>query len=435
VPLWHQYIEATHGDIDTLNGLYGTHYASFDQVPETPLRFGEKPPALYDVVRFNQTRFAGWHRWMVGIIQEMAPNLECHAKVMPLVWDRDSVFWGTDPLEFSQLGHINGNDCYFVPNGAGSPWGSDWLIQGMYYDLQRSMALNPIFNSENHLILDRTDFHVDANHIYTGIWQGAIHGQGASATWIWGRTYDKRSDLEGLILHRAACTAAMSRSALDLMRLSREVLALQKSLPEVAILWSNAAQVHDPRVATSRKNVYEALNFLGIPIGFIHEHQLAVPGRADLKCLIVAGSEAITAEGLEGIRRFVQRGGVVLAYGDDNLRKDEYARNVEPPAFTRKIPRSVRGEELATLLQTTLRRAGVDFGVTVVNAQGQLPYGVEWRSAMLDGQTVVNLVNLSRNPIRVKLPDGAWQDLITLQSIPNEITLQPNTPVLAKGLL
>lgn len=144
VPFWHQYIEATHRDIGTPKALYETSHAAFGQVPETPLGFHEKPAALYDVVRFNQIRFSGWHRWMVDIIHEMAPNLECHAKAMPLVWDRDSVLWGTDPLEFSRLGRINGNDCYFVPNDAGSPWPSDWLIQGMFYDLQRSMARNPI---------------------------------------------------------------------------------------------------------------------------------------------------------------------------------------------------------------------------------------------------------------------------------------------------
>jgi hypothetical protein len=434
VPLWHQYIAATHGEIDRLNELYGTRHESFNQVPEPPLSFREIPAALYDVVRFNQTRFAGWHRWMVDIIHEMAPNLECHAKMMPLVWDRDSVLWGTDPLEFAQLGRINGNDCYFVPNGDASPWASDWLVQGMFYDLQRSMAHTPIFNSENHVILDRTDFFVDASHIYTAIWQGAIHGQGASTTWIWGRTYDKKSDLEGLTLHRAACTAAMSRSALDLMRLSREVFTLQNQEPEVAILWSNAAQVHDSRVASSRKNVYEALNFLGIPIGFVHEKQLADHAVIGLKCLIVAGAAAITAEGLQGIRDFIQRGGVVLAYGDDNLHKDEYGRNVEPPAFAREISRSERGKDLSQIFKTEIQRAGVKPGIDLVDKDGKLPYGVEWRSAVLDGHTLINLVNFSRKPISVKLPDCAWQDLITLQPLPTEITLQTNTPVLAKGL-
>jgi len=432
VPLWRQYVEATHGDIGTLNALYETGHASFDEVPETPLSFRENPAALYDVVRFNQARFAGWHQWMVDIIHEMAPRLECHAKMMPLVWDRDSVLWGTDPLSFSQFGRINGNDCYFVPNEAGSQWASDWLVQGMFYDLQRSMAHTPIFNSENHLILDRTDFFVEASHIYTAIWQGAIHGQGASATWIWGRTYDKKSDLEGLTLHRAACTAAMSRSALDLMRLSREVFALQNQKPEVAILWSNAAQVHDPWVTTSRKNVYEALSFIGVPIGYLHERQLAEGGFGQVKCLIVAGAEAITAEGLQGIRDFVQRGGVVLAYGDNNLRKDEYGRKLTPPAFASEIPRSERGEDLAQLLLTELKRAGVESPIKVVDKDGKLPYGVEWRAAVLGGQTLVNLINFSRKPISVKLPDGAWQDLITLQALPPEIPLQPNTPVLAQ---
>jgi len=431
-PRWTDFLKATHRSVGALNDLYGTHYSTIDEVSETPLNFREKPAALYDVVRFNQERFSGWHRWMVDIIHEIAPNLECHAKMMPLVWDRDSVFWGTDPLDFARLGRINGNDCYFVPNDAGAQWASDWLIQGMYYDLQRSMARNPIFNSENHLILDRTDFFVDASHIYTGIWQGAIHGQGASATWIWGRTYDKKSDLEGLILHRAACTAAMSRAALDLMRLSREVHALQNQAPEVAILWSNAAQVHDPRVSSSRKNVYEALNFLGIPIGFVHERQLAEQSDNHLKCLIVASAEAVTADGLQGIRDFIQRGGVVLAYGDDNVRKDEYGRKVTPPAFAREISRSERGKDLANLLKTELSHAGIKFGVSVVDNRGDLPYGVEWRSAELDGRTLINLVNFSREPIQVILPDGAWEDLITRQTLPNERMLQPNVPVLAQ---
>ena len=431
-PRWTDFLKATHRSVGTLNDLYGTHYATINEVPETPLNFREKPAALYDVVRFNQERFSGWHRWMVDIIHEMAPNLECHAKMMPLVWDRDSVFWGTDPLDFARLGRINGNDCYFVPNDANSPWASDWLVQGMFYDLQRSMARSPIFNSENHLILDRTDFFVDASHIYTGIWQGAVHGQGASATWIWGRTYDKKSDLEGLILHRAACTAAMSRAALDLMRLSREVHALQNQAPEVAILWSNAAQVHDPRVSSSRKNVYEALNFLGIPIGFIHERQLAERPDHHLKCLIVASAEAVTADGLQGIRDFIQRGGVVLAYGDDNLRKDEYGREVAPPAFTREISRSERGSDLAQILKAEIHRAGVKPGIDLVGKDGELPYGVEWRSAVLDDHTLINLVNLSREPIDIILPDGRWVDLITLQSLPTNITVQANTPVLAK---
>lgn len=205
----------------------------------------------------------------------MAPNLECHAKAMPLVWDRDSVFWGTDRL-------------------------------------------------------------------------------------------DKKSDFEGLTLHRAACTAAMSRSALDLMRLSREVFALRNQVPEVAILWSN--------------------------------------------------------------------GGVLLAYGEDNLRKDEYGRKVEPPAFAREIPRGERGENLAEILKTELRRAGVECGVSVVDPQGKLPYGVEWRSAVLNGHTLVNLANFSRKPVSVRLPKGSWQDLIALQPLPTEITLLANTPVLAKSL-
>ena len=70
-------------------------------------------------------------------------------------------------------------------------------------------------------------------------------------------------------MHRAACTAAMSRCALDLMRLSREMAALQNAVPEVAILFSHAAILQDKRYFATRACVYEALNFCGVPIAFV----------------------------------------------------------------------------------------------------------------------------------------------------------------------
>jgi hypothetical protein len=203
LPLWHAYLEKRHKSIETLNSLYGTSYTSFDQVPQPALSFDEKPAPLYDAVRFNQEMFAGWHAWMAEVIHEMAPELPCHAKVMALPLNRNTVFWGTDPWDFSRLSQINGNDCYFMQTRDEERWVSAWPTQNMYYDLQRSMKATPVFNTENHIIRDREQGHIRAEHIYASIWQGAIHGQGGSATWAWERTYDSKSDFEGLILHRA----------------------------------------------------------------------------------------------------------------------------------------------------------------------------------------------------------------------------------------
>ena len=108
-------------------------------------------------------------------------------------------------------------------------------------------------------------------------------------------------------------------------------------------------------------------------------------------------------------------------YGRDDVANDRLSRAEE-----------VVGE-VAVLLEGELQRAGVAFGLPLVTDKGHLPYGVEWRSALLEGQPLVNMINFTRNPITVRLPSGECQDLIARQPLPREITLHPNTPVLAQG--
>jgi hypothetical protein len=361
----------------------------------------------------------------------MARDLPCHAKVMALPGSRNTLFWGTDPWEFAELSQINGNDCYFMPNFRRGPWESRWQIQNMYYDLQRSMKSVPVFNSENHIIADRTQDFVASSHIYTAIWQGAIHGQGGSTTWAWQRSYDRTSDFEGLILHRAACTAAMSRCALDLMRLSREVAALQNVPARVALLYSHAAMIHDARAMAYRSRVYEALNFTGLPIGFVTDEQVAAGWLDRYDCLIVAGARASTREALDAIRAYQDAGGHVVAYGEGALAMDEYGRSVVPVTPDATVNASLEGSKLRDALLRELKRAGVEPEYLLKTPWRKMPYGAEWRSATIDGRSVLNLVNLTQEPLTVRLPKGDWQDLITGRPLGGRVQLETNVPVLA----
>lgn len=438
-PLWHAYLERKHGDIATLNRAYGTAYTSFADVPHPKLSLREHRAALYDAVRLNQERFAEWHAWMVRIIHELAPDLPCHAKVMPIVWGRGTVFWGTDPWDFAELSQINGNDCYFVPNYPKPPWESEWMIQNMYYDLQRSMKRVPVFNTENHIIPDRTKGYVSPDHIYAAIWQGAVHGQGGSTTWAWQRTYDAKSDFEGLILHRAACTAAMSRCALDLMRLSREVAALQNVPPRVVLLYSHAATIHDARATRDRDHVYEALNFCGMPIGFITDEQVAAGWLEKYDCLIVAGAKAVARAAIDAVRAHIGNGGRVFAYGKGNMTEDEYGRDVEPPAFTKILASRSKSETLRNTLARAFAAQGIEADFALRTLTGKRPFGVEWRSATLDGHALLNLVNLTRDPITVVIHSASprasgvpWEELIDGASLESAVRLAPNTPKLLR---
>lgn len=430
LPLWREYIKKKHGTIEAVNALYGTSYASFEDVPHPAMNDTDPPAAYYDAVRFNQERFAEWHAWMAGIIHEMAPDLPCHAKVMALPPGRHATEWGTDPWEFAQLSQFNGDDCYFMPHNGNLPWESMWQIQNAYYDLQRSMKRVPVFNTENHIIADREQRYVSPDHIYTAIWQGAIHGQGASTTWAWERTYDVKSDFEGLILHRPACTAAMSRCALDLMRLSREVSAIQNLPPRVAILFSNAALVHDERASGLRSAVYEALNFCGVPIGFVTDEQVAAGWLDKYDCLVVAGARNVLGGALDAIRAYQKAGHLVVEYGGDTMKEDEYRRPVEPVIANESIDVALSGEALRDVLMNALAKAGIAPDIALKTPEGRVPFGVEWRSVPYENGVVMNLVNLTRQAITVSLPDGQWNNLLTIKPCENAIVLEPNTPVL-----
>ncbi|OIN98564.1 hypothetical protein AUJ67_08280 [Candidatus Desantisbacteria bacterium CG1_02_49_89] len=187
--MWREWLQKKHGSIGTLNKNYGTSYSSFDDVPAQGSNVKEKP-VYYDWAVFNAERFAGWHKFMADIIHEVAPDLPVHAKIM--MWcpvaDRGTTGWGIDPELFGELSQINGNDCckWYARDGE---YCSGWQVENMAYDLQRSVADKPVFNSENHLIMDRDFGYIPSAHVRNVLWQGAIHGQGATTIWVWERTY------------------------------------------------------------------------------------------------------------------------------------------------------------------------------------------------------------------------------------------------------
>lgn len=430
LPLWHEYLREVHGAVETLNERHGTAHLLFAQSPHPNLSFTEPPARLYDAVRFNQRRFAEWHGWMADIVREMAPGIPCHAKVMALPSSPETLFWGTDPWDFAEWSQLNGNDCCFWPNATLGIWESNWLIQNMYYDLQRSMKRVPVFNTENHIIVDRERGYVDPNHIYTAIWQGAVHGQGASMTWAWERTYDAASDFEGLILHRAACTAAMSRCALDLMRLSYEMAAVQNLTPRAALLYSNAATTHSPGAHVSTRNTaYSAMNFCGVPLGFITDEQIAAGWLDRYDLLVVAGAKALPARTHGAIRAYIAGGGRAVASGETPS-VDEYGRPAEPLPFAATLSGEEELRAMRDRYLGELEAAGIEPEIRIETADGALAFGVEWRTAELDGRRLVNMVNLTRDRIEVRFP-GSWTDLITGTSFRDGLALEPNVPVLA----
>ena len=443
-PMWAEYLAGTHSSVETMNERYASNYTTFEQVPIT----GDwNAPQFYDYAVFNQKRFAGWHRWMADIIHEIAPEVPTHAKIMWLsISNRNSAYWGVNPELFGELLEINGNDCAIWPGG--DYWGISWVQQNMFYDLQRSANRKPIFNSENHIQPDGSTAYVPPEHYRTVLWQGAIHGQGATTIWVWERTVDPSEEhyastvpFYGNVMDRPGCAQEVGKTCLDLNRFACEVTALQNAKAPVALLYSMASQSKGVGYLDALSRAYCALNFSGVKVDFITEKQLTAGKGAEYKMIIVPDATHVTEKAFHGIRELPSVVRLVLM--GDSLERDQYGRERSSEDLDEilkrawVLPREGSSEELLALFGSELARLNALSDISVLDAEtGEPAWGVEWLPVQIEGRTVINIVNLLAKPVEVKiLRNGKkvkTRNLLSLGGRDKVRVLEPITPVLAE---
>ena len=209
-PAWQAYLQHVYGDVAHLNTVYGAHYATFADVPvgadkhHRPARGTGESAHLYDWIAFNDVQFAAYHHWLANLIHQMAPNLPIHSKIQVL-----NPGDGIDPARFAEFSQISGSD-------ANSGW---------WYDLQGSLRVAPIFNSEDHLLQGVND----PRQTRMMLWQGAIHGRNASTIWVWER------HAEDDLLQQPEFVVTIGKTAADLNRLAKEVTALHTAPTSTAM--------------------------------------------------------------------------------------------------------------------------------------------------------------------------------------------------------
>ena len=464
-----------HHDIQSLNKLYATDYQSFDEVrlPKGIVSVdsrGEKPtleadqalatysPDLYDWYRFNQDRFATAHEWMIEKIRRLDPHTPFHSKVMGKMFDTHLDFTiGIDHARWCAATDISGNDNWSYyrswtdhdPVLAGR-YASNWWRQAMYYDFQRSIApTHPLFNSENHPIEDNTPIWVAERHIRTVYWQGAIHGQGATTTWVWQHGSDSLGDS---IITRANCTHTLGTTGLDLLRLGPELHQLQQIAPEVALLVVPASIPFSEDYLNSMKATYEGLNFLGIPIGFATQQQ-AEQGKLDqYKAIYVPAAVRVPDELVQHLSSYVKSGGTLVVVGN-SFAQNEYGQPRTSPTFMPnvvdpKIPtHSTFGKGTTyyrpALADLSTRKAFAnslinDLKVTrpilLTEEHGIPTTGIEYRSTPYRDGYLLNLVNYRRHelPVRINTPHPAKKitNLFTNKPTDQFLELEPLQPLL-----
>ncbi|MDR3710756.1 MAG: beta-galactosidase [Capsulimonadaceae bacterium] len=445
--LWIEYLKKRHGNIETLNALYSTSYASFDDVPvpvSTPPDLAapvEKLRAYYDWAEFNEKHFADWHRWMNGLVKAAAPNVLTHDKIMVFyALQREYFYQGVDPEQFCDITDIAGNDDYTsMPGSSAAPiptsseYAYGWREAELTYDLLRSFRHQPVFNSENHIIPDQSTEAVPADYVRSAMWQGAIHGVGASAIWVWAEETDPKSSLYGSIYFRPADVYGAGRAWLDARRCASQAAAIIRAQPHIAILYTRTSLFWQKNYASSLRAAYTALTFLGEPVTFVTEKELAEGTAPAVKAILLPQAANVDDRTIDALARFVKGGGTLIALGDGNLRRDIYNRERSLPASLKPAPLPFSDDDHVVFEQLAQIARNVGAPGELHDAQsGQPIFGIEYRVVSDQGKTYVSAINLMKSTVTVKSPVGRFgrvKDLLSGETVDlNAITLAPMQP-------
>ena len=440
-PAWTDYLRTNYRDIGSLNSSYGSQYADFADVP-APV--GDTSPEIgprrmyFDWVLFNQASFTRWHARLNQIVKELAPKLPTHVKMMAQIFDRTRLHDGPEPEAICGITDLAGNDCWANPT-PGARYGYGWKLEESWYELLHSFRGQPVFNSENHLIPDGAEAqHIPAGATSSVLWQGALHHQAATAIWVWEQP--THPDLMGSIYQRPSNVFEAGKTMFDLRRLAGEVTAISSEKARVALLYSVPSIYWEDDYTEVAQSAFAALQFLGLPVTFISEKQLAEGSRSaaneKVDWIVIPHATHVRQATIDGLSKFVAGGGHLIAVGPKCLSFDEYHReraSKAVPLTNPSVTLSNDEAQLAPAFEAVLTRAGVTAG-TLKNNEGKTVFGVEYRLAKHGSDMLVPMINFLPKTLEVRLsPGGKAIDLISGETVDlSAISLKGLEPRLLK---
>ncbi|MBI3851922.1 MAG: beta-galactosidase [Verrucomicrobia bacterium] len=433
-----KWLKAKWGSIRKANKVYGTQFRRFEDIdlPQDASHYG----LYFDRWRFNQDRFVVFHEMLRERIRRYAPDLPVHAKVMSHAFEDPGRFEvGIDYERFAQLDRIAGNDCVVEFTGEHrSEYACDWQTMAMNYTLQHSAAPDsPIFNSENHLIGDGDTRYIPESYIRTVFWQEALHGQGATTTWVWER--GQGGDLAENILTRANCVRAFGRVALDLQRLAPEVHALSQAPAQLAILFSYSSLLPSKDYVDEARAAFEGAYFADVTSDFVTERHIESGKLARYKLVVVPRASHAPDPVVKAFNEYIRDGGTVMTVGRC-FTHDEYGR-VRQKALVQSgrgrlvtYPALLTAHAYRDILDRLLDETKMARLVRIEGAHGEPIWGVNVRAVEENGRLLINLLNLSRERQQVRLvtkpPAKNALNLMDGKEMEVPFTLSPLEPVL-----
>lgn len=322
-------------DINELNRVYGESYASFEDVPWPD---GTAPSVLfYDWKQFNDNYVYEWNKWYTDTIRKYAPGKPIHSKIMSTNFDDDSalrvhMLYGSNYEKYAEVSDVNGCDAfnYYAPvkqpqklGNNSNPTSTSALEKTQWYDMLVSNKFRPVYNTEDHVIVDSSGNYVHENAIHVGAdnWQGAIHGRGYTDYWVW-VSHHLDAATRNSFQTRPDAIYEVSKSTLDMNRLSYEVAAVADKQPEVAIMLSDTSRVYEYAYESNVYKAYEASLYTGVKTSYITDN--TCEWAHNYEVVICPDTVNVKKEVAEELLKYAKSGKTLVLLGENCLTKDEH---------------------------------------------------------------------------------------------------------------
>lgn len=444
-------------DIKTLNAAHGTNYNDFTEITmpqDTSEGSSEREPlaAFNDYRLFNESIVTAYQKAISDKIKSIDENIKVHTKGMAYIQSKgrsnNRLELGLNHEEISKFVDINGCDSWAY-------YGKETdTLQGktMWYDYMTSVMEAPVSNSEDHILtgseMSRSDAELDYN--MADVWQGAVHGRGSTALWLWDDT--KKSVLgsdyyNSNLTRRVDYIAGIGKVALDLNRLAYEVTAIQEADARVGILYSDSSLVLNPYSLQATYKVYEKAMAYGEKVFFVNESNPEALCEQKLEILIVPCCNYIKEETLLEMKQFLDNGGRILLLNANG--KGYYDENGNAHDSTLLNNVTSRSEKVSfykgngitihdnwNTVSNKLKSVFSEFShpVELVAANG----ATEWLSAKYGGDYIVNLCNYGDSDTQITLNTelgydvSSAVDLISGERVGESFIVSPHQPMLLK---
>ncbi|MGG1638982.1 S-layer homology domain-containing protein [Paenibacillus sp. NRS-1760] len=457
------WLTTKHGSIETLNTLWGTDFASFDEVHiQIPLDASEHgTPKWYDWSRFNMDRVTEWLTFLNDGIMRNDPDAKTHMKIMPNVFTEGNRDHGIDLEALTEMAGMIGDDSKFRKRDlrAGNEpetWEADysffWQEMFMAYDFMESVSPEKAhINTELHS-LSTTQFRIidmKPEYVRSTFWLSTLLGMDASLTWFWGRNADGSIEQRlidaadqpgGLGKSYPASVAQQPRVAneltqtmMDMNAFSEELVGFQNQRKPIRVFYSESSAINNSHYMDELFELYEPMVFEGVPIGFATGNMIEKRDHQEWDVIAVYKTEEVTDKEFAALQSYLDQGGTVII-DNVSLKFDEY-RKLRTETLHQSNGKLMTMEDgmAASMLAKALQSLPTSEmpAIELLEDNGGLKKGSFWR-VQPNGQDryIMTIVNMGKNSsnLRLKAADGkkiTIKDMMTGGALSSSIVLQP----------